>query len=604
MEAVRKQVTELSLNLRGVKGNAELMKLFLERMKQEAPNQHAMPVLATRTFEYYKAKVDVKEVLGDKKAVARQKAFEDLRNPLSLCAALGSLQGQFQPEHFHSSDDVAILLNEWQRPRVITTKEAQEILAQRNIGVSTTEEEQKRRVATFNITISGDGSVLCSVIQLCDRNFENMKEEPIIYKMKPGLYILLYHPSLNKTVLAAHMYRMCILRCARERRAAAIKRDIDGLAGAQVTLTQSSSSSAPSAPVAVPHSTTTQEHEEFPHTYANVDVDEDAPPPVPPPPPPARTEDEVRARHRCIVLACDGAYPQINAILSTLVPYCLKIALFLWFLKYAGGCSLTQSVNDAGKFHSIFHMLFGSSSFRYTEEYADPEGSHWQELKTFLKKTLDGSSFNTYWRCLAHSEMFIEKAFIKMSVRKAYQMVGVFPYNPKQILSVCPAFHNMSPEDAEFTLATLPQLTQACQQRGYVREELFEELYRPVPGISLPPPKLTGKQLNEMATSRQRAMIVNNPNYLAELENREPADPPPPAPQATTAAASSSATGVGNAPARAQRTYKCGNSGGCNVRSADLTGWVRCGAKKCQIKFCNKPECFEVCTRHRELCGK
>ena len=96
----------------------------------------------------------VENIKGDVKAKARQKAFLNLRKPLSLCASLEVVSQEVDSELFFNSDDVSILVNGWDKPSVITTKEAQKILNEQNISISTTEDSAKRRVIVSNFTIS------------------------------------------------------------------------------------------------------------------------------------------------------------------------------------------------------------------------------------------------------------------------------------------------------------------------------------------------------------------------------------------------------------------------------------------------------------------
>eukprot|EP01038_Epipyxis_sp_PR26KG_P016842 gene16842-23069_t len=117
-------------------------------------------------WKYRQAMGLVEGIKDDVKAKARQKAFLNLRNPLSLCASLTVVSEEVDSELFFSSDDVSILVNGWDKPTVITTKEAQKLLNdEQNILISTTEDSAKRRVIVFNFTISKHGNnLICSVV--------------------------------------------------------------------------------------------------------------------------------------------------------------------------------------------------------------------------------------------------------------------------------------------------------------------------------------------------------------------------------------------------------------------------------------------------------
>lgn len=340
---VRAVVEDRSKGLDSVKGNYELHQLLLDQMKAEAPNNNCEPSLSDSCFTKYKATLKLKDVPhADVKSLARKRAFEDVRNSLSLCTVLSTIQGEVESEHYLSSDDVSILLNGWDKPTVITTQEAQKFMDAQNIGISTTEEEKKRRVVAFNVTLAGDGTVVCTVVQFADMNFVELKEAPVIYKMQKGLYVLLYHPALDKTVLATYMYRLCIIKCAVSKRKEALQRDLGGLAAATVTLTQSSSSSVAAA------SAPSSQHQ---HQHQPAPTDD--------------TEESLRQKHKRSVLASDGAIPQIKAMQKSLIGYEQDKGLSIWFLKYAAACSMTQSPNDRGKCHMLLHQLFRGPRWRH-----------------------------------------------------------------------------------------------------------------------------------------------------------------------------------------------------------------------------------------------
>jgi hypothetical protein len=113
------------------------------------------------------------------------------------------------PFVFFSSDDVSSLLNKWDKPKLISTAEAQEILRQHNISVSVTEDLSKQRVITFNFTFSGGFKHTCKAVKIFDRNFP--WERPRVFRMGNGLYYLLYHPSTNESIVAVYLYQLCII---------------------------------------------------------------------------------------------------------------------------------------------------------------------------------------------------------------------------------------------------------------------------------------------------------------------------------------------------------------------------------------------------------
>eukprot|EP01038_Epipyxis_sp_PR26KG_P013623 gene13623-18281_t len=128
-------------------------------------------------WKYRQAMGLVEGIKDDVKAKARQKAFLNLRNPLSLCASLTVVSEEVDSELFFSSDDVSILVNGWDKPTLITTKEAQKILNEQNISISTTEDSAKRR--------------------LYDSNFVDFRKKPKVYKLEEKIYVMLCHPDIS-----------------------------------------------------------------------------------------------------------------------------------------------------------------------------------------------------------------------------------------------------------------------------------------------------------------------------------------------------------------------------------------------------------------------
>jgi hypothetical protein len=87
-----------------------------------------------------------------------------------------------------------------------------------------------------------------------------------------------------------------------------------------------------------------------------------------------------------MAMGLDGAYGQIVAITKFITK--LDNAKDTLFIKYSGGASMTQSPNDVGHCHMVLHSLYRSNKYKDCNNIADPEGPHWQELKSFLKTTL------------------------------------------------------------------------------------------------------------------------------------------------------------------------------------------------------------------------
>lgn len=613
LEGVLDAVDLRTRHFNAVKAEGELDHLLKEAAVETDPNiknaiakkakkdSKKKDVIGRTTLWAYKKKLELVSVSGaNVKSVARTKQFEDIKNPMSLCGVLQYLSDIVQPEHYYSSDDVSVLLNGWDKPKVVTTKEAQKFMQDQNLGVSVTEAEQQRRVLTFNVTIAADGTLASAVAKVRDHEFLDYKEEPAVFDVGDGFFVCCCHTSCPEEVVATYIYRKCIQKVAKRRRAEAVDRDLKGLEGAQIQFTQSTHSSSgggttDKAPMVV-----------------TMEVD----------------EQEVREKHKYCAFSLDGAHPQIAAILKVLNDDQAKKFLYFLYVKYAGGCSLTESPNDRGRCHAIFHLLFSSSDFRYERNPFDPPGHVWQQLKFLLQRHLAKASFDTFWQCLRHFKDFVGKAFSRMNIQSAFQVSGVYPFVPETILTTCPAFCEMSEEDAVFVVDTIPEMAELVRQKGYVPEEDFARIFAARPECPQPSVKESGKPLNEMATNRQRAMIINNEAYLNELAKRKAAlqakmNPATITSSATisapttalhlmqlvledTAAAEEEEEGIEPAPKRARaapRTH-CAHCRKVYIDEEEDEAWDGCKIGRCKKLFCKSDTCQRKLLQHRAECSR
>ena len=187
---------------------------------------------------------------------------------------------------------------------------------------------------------------------------------------KTYFYIALSHPDLDETVAQIYHHKLCVIPAMIERQNRAILRDIGGLKSCQVP-----------------------------------DEDEllDDPGEI-------ERKNDVRKRFQYICLARDGAYAQINATEEIQKWNESKAVSMLW-MKYSGGCSMTQSANDLGASHQIMKQQVADPKYRYDDIVQDPPGVPYRDLKEFLSKYLDASSFATYWKFICKCEAFVDKAF-------------------------------------------------------------------------------------------------------------------------------------------------------------------------------------------------
>lgn len=496
LQNVTKTVESLTLHLDAVRKDGGFMEIIKKELAREGKNSHAaegISISKSTLHRYYKL-CELQERSADIKTPARATAYENIRNPLSLCAVMHTVYKKVDPHDIVSSDDFSVLLNGWlEKPKVITTKRALELLAQINLSVSVTEEQKKQRVVTFNCSIS-IGGVVVKVMKVSDRNFISLKGKPRVFEMENHYYIMLHVYGEDATLVQEIMYWLCIIPSAIKLRADNIAKATASLASKELIFSQSTASSS---------------SQTAPNVYSS-DL------------PVAAEQPITDKQHEYLALLCDGAYAQVEALMGHLNKRILKKNLKILLVKYAGGCSMEQSANDQGRLHNFVHAKFKSASFRY-EEVADPSGLHWADLKCILQEMLETPSFNTIWKCIKSASTFLDEAFTKSNVVSAFRAAGTVVPNPDTgalelrpdiILSHCPAFRDLTQEESDFVLSTIEPLSAACEEHGIIPEEEFQScLDHPEP-VDNCPVKTHGMPLNQMTTNRQRAMVLSNSEYF------------------------------------------------------------------------------------------
>ena len=243
--------------------------------------------------------------------------------------------------------------------------------------------------------------------KIVDRNFPDaLKLKPWILCLNPAtnFYIALSHLNLNETVAQVHHHKLCVIPAMIERQGQAILRDIGGLQSC------------------VMHGSQSQQADE------NELLDD---------PREIERKDDIRKRFKYICLARDGAFAQINAT-EQLQQWNESKAVSMLWMKYSGGCSMTQSANDLGASHQIMRQQVADSKYKYDDSVLDPPGVPYRELKGFLIKYLDSSSFATYWKFICKCEAFVDKAFSTSNVLSAFKKAGVYPRSDAVIVSKTP----------------------------------------------------------------------------------------------------------------------------------------------------------------------
>lgn len=685
------------MHLKSVKKVKKAEELFVKYIKEEANNKFIEPKVARETIRRHLVEMGVITVKrADIKNTSRQKAFMNIRNPLSLVAMMRVIHRRIDPALVFSSDDVSVLLNGWtERPSVLTTKEAIKLLKKIGIGVSVTENMGKQRVVTFNCTISYQCCV-CKVMKFSDYNFTDFKEQPKVLNMGEAFYIILHHPNTDGALIQKMMYWCCIIPSVIAHQSSIIQSAGLTLDECEVRYSQSSAESqasdfGASAATTVPNFSSLSDSgsesdsesdsvsgtEDGSQTGSDVlsdagsdsgsqgssqagadalpdagsDADSQAEagseadseagsaaqsvrdtsssrrgrsgraaaaPVALTPTQRVAQRKAVAAKFKYVCIMCDGAIPQIKALLKSTRKRCAKAKYRVVMGKYPGGTSLSTSPNDQGKMHQGTHANIHAALRGYVD-YPEPKEQAWVELKALLQKLMDRDSFKTLWKCCRAAPTVLKDCFKTSSVQKAFSLAGTeFVHKNGEVgpndivmLSHCPNYTKLSNDKATFVL-----LTDIMARDGFITEHEFEKVLAGDVEIDACGTK-TGKPLELMATSRQRACLLNSPGWLEHLklvgeyeqeqeyektlrEEKKKEKATDQGTEATQGVIAS--TGNSSSSSSGKSKYKtCCNQ----MCGRSLTSWMACRGKYCRVVCCVEQEqCIHHLREHENACSK
>ena len=393
-----------------------------------------------------------------------------------------------------------------------------------------------------------------------------------------NIYYMYYHPEIDPVDLAFYQYENIIVPHAIEVRNRLIEEDVKGFVGAEII-----PSSAESEDLSASYTLINESH-------------------------PSREEVEKRLEWICI--AQDGAIEYLEAVMSRLQSSNEMHGRSIINMKYAAGCSLSESPNDTGTMHMCLQgpACYGGDNFKYGE-FTEPEGIFFSEMRQCLLTALQKSDFDTVWPAIHKASQYLPKAFNHMSCKNAFTQGGIVPYNRTKILSKFDCYRKLNEDQVNFVFSRMPMFKENVEEGdGRVMEETFKfQLQDTLPGdmtpVDLTPDKKTGKQLKDMAPSRQRAMICSNPKYLQELREKKAE-----AQQKADAKKAEEARLKGlhdlGVP-EFQKSTKCSNPL-CDARKPKVNnkGWKMCKHKGCNVQFCDKDACLAMLMGHQGMCPK
>lgn len=142
-----------------------------------------------------------------------------------------------------------------------------------------------------------------------------------------------------------------------------------------------------------------------------------------------------------------------------------------------------------------------------------------------------------------------------------------------------PHYQDLDHEDQEWLLSKLPIFYAIFEQCGYVPEEKFDEILSEKPNIDNSPDR-NGKPLNDMATNRQRCLIIND-NKLEEHKR----------------AREEQRRAVDSSTKNKKKNKKCPL---CQKTKSLSLNWGNCKNNGCNFKCC--PDCTQVLLVHEDVC--
>jgi hypothetical protein len=541
-ERVYNIVLERSLSLKATKkvgGRESVVEICLAEIQKDQHNQLVKPPTPSKkTIDVWLEQIGAHYAKADVKGKGRSPAFLNIRNGLSLAAAMRVMFSVVKPGLLLSTDDVSVMVHRTlmdEKPVVVTVEAAEEFLSEINVSTGTDDGTGnfKQRMLTFSLTVGGEGDNVCDVIKVCDRSFVEHADKPDVRDMGDGVYVILYHPSLDKEVLQQYMYECAIIPEALKLREKYINRLNGDLEPPKVlsrereppprtqaarrsssSSSSSSSSVSSSAPSASAASLSAAEQSTSSSSSSSVEVlgaavaasagsgSASAPPSQQQAAAQTAPQSDPRDSHY-LGLMSDGDIKTLSAITFEIARNKRK-GFFIVHGKWGAGCSMTQSPNDVGRgVHPPLHASYKNADFKYDVDFPDPPGRKWEQLKELLHGLLSSGDFNTLWKAIASAVVTIlPKCTIRSNIRSAFHNAGIVtreglrayqerkttdPSSPLAILSKNPHFaKNLSTEDAERVLALVPVLAEEIKIDGCGIIPEGESYYTLLPAPAIP----------------------------------------------------------------------------------------------------------------------
>ena len=194
-------------------------------------------------------------------------------------------------------------------------------------------------------------------------------------------------------------------------------------------------------------------------------------------------------------------------------------------LKWAAGCSMTQSPNDVGKTHFILRNFVKWQSKKGAQKTVAltfnqcPPGLQAQYVYLHSADiAITAARKRGFWRLLSNLPSAAAEAFRERVVKSSWSLCGYYPLNTFTILDRCTLWKRaaadggLTVEEKQLVFAVIPRLQEIAYSHGRVSDLEMLEL---LPFLSRYPTDLR-HDLADLAVNRDRCCLVIHDSYLTE----------------------------------------------------------------------------------------
>lgn len=231
----------------------------MEMLKKKKTNTNTsldLVPIDDRTVKACINKMEAGERSGKNKPKSRVEPFLNIRNAISKAAGLTSVAKECDVELMFSADEVGIYVYAWHetRPKVVSSKIADEFLRRNHTSVSTSEDTPQQRAAHVGATVQAcSGNTTAFYARIVDSNFPDVfrknnsnvrKPEVFLLNKEKIFYLVACHPEVDSTTVEEYIGKLINLPAIFAEQERVIQREINGPEASQ----QYSSQSQPSQP--------------------------------------------------------------------------------------------------------------------------------------------------------------------------------------------------------------------------------------------------------------------------------------------------------------------------------------------------------------------